>query len=66
MITAKGLFDDFKAIDADATLTDYQKISAKLEKLAKVVLNCRTNEVAIMDFLKIPKSVAPKKEEIKQ
>ena len=64
MITAKGLVDDFKAIDADTKLSDIQKVGAKVEKLAKVVLNCRTNDVRIMDFLKIPRET-PKKEEIK-
>jgi len=64
MITAKGLFDDFAAIDKDVKYTtDYARLSAKLEKLAKVVLNCRTNTVKVMDKLGIPRE--EKKEDAK-
>ncbi|MFH0806052.1 MAG: hypothetical protein V1901_04205 [Patescibacteria group bacterium] len=64
MITARGLYEDFKAIDANVELNDIQKIGAKIEKLAKVVLNCRTNSVAVMDKLGIPRETI-KKEEVK-
>ena len=64
MITAKGLFDDFAAIDKDVKYTtDYARFSAKIEKLAKVVLNCRTNTVKVMDKLGIPRE--EKKEDVK-
>ena len=64
MITAKGLFDDFATIDKDVKYkTDYERLSAKLEKLAKVVLNCRTNTVKVMDKLGIPRE--EKKEDVK-
>jgi len=62
MITAKGLFDDFVEIDKDTTLTEYQKLSKKIEKLAKVVLNCRTNTVKVMDKLGVSRDVEEKKE----
>lgn len=60
MITAKGLFDDFKAIDEDVKLSDIQKVGAKLEKIAKVVLNCRSNDVKIMDKLGVPREEVKK------
>jgi hypothetical protein len=65
MIPAKGIWDDFKAIDANDKLNDYQKLSLKLEKIVKLVLNCRTNSVRLMDKMGIPRDEA-KKEENKQ
>jgi hypothetical protein len=65
MIPARGIWDDFKQIDADTKLTDYQKLSLKIEKVVKLVLNCRTNSVKIMDKLEIPREEIKKKEEVK-
>jgi len=65
MIPSKGLFDDYNAIDKES-IGAAEKVWKYLPKLIKVVLNCRTNTVKIMDAMKIPrdegKKEAPKTE----
>jgi len=66
MIPAQGIWDDFKKIDADDKLNDYQKLSLKLEKIVKVILNCRTNTTKIMTKLEIPLDTIEKQKEKKE
>jgi len=56
VIPAKGIWDDFKAIDKEP-ISAAEKVWKYIPKLIKVILNCRTNTAKIMDKLGIPKDV---------
>jgi hypothetical protein len=61
MIPSKGLFDDYNAIDKES-IDAAEKVWKMIPKLIKIILNCRTNTVKIMDKLGIPREELPKKE----
>lgn len=54
MIPSKGLFDDYKKIDEEK-ISAAEKVWKYLPRLIKVVLNCRTNTMKIMEKLGVPK-----------
>jgi hypothetical protein len=54
MIPSKGLFTDYDAIDKE-NISAAEKVWKYIPKLIKVILNCRTNTVKIMDKLGIPR-----------
>jgi len=62
MIPSKGLFEDYTAIDKEE-ISAAEKVWKYIPKLIKIILNCRTNTVKIMDKLGIPRDTAEKKEE---
>jgi hypothetical protein len=62
MIPSKGLFDDYAAIDKEQ-IGAAEKIWKYIPKLVKIILNCRTNTVKIMDKLQIPRDEIKKVEE---
>jgi hypothetical protein len=61
MIPAKGVFDDLNKIKEGAS-PDVVKVVEALEKLAKIILNTRTNTVKIMDKLCIPRDEVKKEQ----
>jgi hypothetical protein len=59
MIPSKGLFDDYNAIDKEEIGTA-EKVWKMIPKLIKIILNCRTNSVKIMDKLGVPRDEVKK------
>ena len=59
MIPSKGLFEDYTAIDKEE-ISAAEKVWKYIPKLIKVILNCRTNTVKIMDKLGIPRETDDK------
>lgn len=64
MIPSKGIFDDYNAIDKEQ-IPVADKVWKFIPKLIKVILNCRTNTVKIMDKLGIPRDDIKKEGEVK-
>jgi len=61
MIPAKGLFDDYNAIDKE-NIPAAEKVWKYIPKLLKIILNCRTNTAKIMEKMGIEKETIPTKE----
>ncbi len=64
MIPSKGLFEDYNAIDKEQ-ISAAEKVWKYIPKLIKIILNCRTNTVKIMDKLEIPRESIDRKKEQK-